>query len=126
MQLFAQLKGSLMHMRSFTARNVQDAMHQAREEMGDDAVIISSEPDDEGGVVVTFALDRGDPVLFEEEAGPRGTYFQHHNANPEEAEAHYPLSPHITDILHYHGVPESVTKKLMALEIGRASCRERV
>jgi flagellar biosynthesis protein FlhF len=96
-----------MQMRSFAARNVQEAMNQAREAMGDEAVILSSEPDNDGGVIVTFALDRGDPILFEENNGPRGMYFQ------EPADTPYPLSPHIRDILQYHGTPEAVIKKLV-------------
>lgn len=111
-----------MHMRSFTARNVQDAMHQAREEMGDEAVIISSEPDDDGGVVVTFALDRGDPIVFDEAPGPRGTYFQ--NQSEDDEPHQYPLAPHITDILHYHGVPDSVIKQLMGMDAESAPTKD--
>lgn len=96
-----------MQMRSFTARNVQDAMSMARDELGEEAVILSTEPDSDGGVVVTFALDRGDPVIFDEDPRPGATYFR------EEDDSPYALSPHLNDILRHHGTPEHVIRKLL-------------
>lgn len=57
-----------MHLKTFIADSLPEAMALVREQLGDDAVILSSEPDpDSGGVHVTAALegDRPEAGLFE-------------------------------------------------------------
>ena len=61
-----------MHLKTFTAESLPDAMQQVREHLGDDAVILSTETDPEiGGVRVTAALEDSDvgEDLFDNEEG---------------------------------------------------------
>jgi len=46
-----------MRLRSFTGRTMSEAMAQVRHSLGPDAIIISTQEDDEGGTRVTAALD---------------------------------------------------------------------
>ena len=55
-----------MQMRTFTAKDIKTAMQLARDAMGDDAVLLSSEEKD-GGVTATFAMDRADEDWMAEE-----------------------------------------------------------
>jgi flagellar biosynthesis GTPase FlhF len=61
-----------MHMKSYTATDMKEAMRMARVEMGDNAVMLSTDTIPDGRVVVTFALEHVDDYeLFEDEEMPR-------------------------------------------------------
>ena len=47
-----------MRLKSFSARNVSAAMAQIREDLGDDAIIVATHEEADGGVRVTAAVDR--------------------------------------------------------------------
>jgi flagellar biosynthesis protein FlhF len=50
-----------MRLRSFTGRTMNEAMGLVREHLGPDAIIVSTQEDEEGSVVVTAALDSDAP-----------------------------------------------------------------
>ena len=49
-----------MRLRSFTARTMSEAMSQVRQHLGPDAIIVSTQEDEDGLVRVTAALDSAD------------------------------------------------------------------
>ena len=49
-----------MHLRNFTAPSIQEAMTLVRQELGPDAIIVSTEDDAEGGACITAARDRAE------------------------------------------------------------------
>ncbi len=103
-----------MMMRSFSARTMQEAMKLAREEMGDDAVILSSDKSDDGGLIVTFALDREDIQIFDSDPRPDTNYFNQTHAPAAAPSQHSsPLMRRIEDTLQYHATPPHQIKKLL-------------
>jgi len=52
-----------MRLRSFTGRTMNEAMAQVRQHLGPDAVIVSTQDDEDGGTRVTAALDSADAVI---------------------------------------------------------------
>lgn len=94
-----------MQLRTIKAQNVQAAMQIARDEMGDDAVILSSAIDGDT-VSVTFALDRGDdPDLSETPVAP----------TPRAPTPYIPAERGVgmEEVLFHHGTPEVVIRALM-------------
>lgn len=53
-----------MKIKTFTAAGSMEAMSQAREALGDEAVIISTETLDDGQVRVTAAVDEAEEISF--------------------------------------------------------------
>lgn len=99
-----------MLMRSFEAANIAEAMHIAREELGEDAVILSSDPNKDGnGVVVTFALDREDDELFDDTPRLSGTWLAESPGTASAGALHdEPVLNAIEDVLRFHAVPEPI------------------
>ncbi|HYC13841.1 MAG TPA: AAA family ATPase [Stellaceae bacterium] len=54
-----------MHLRNYTAPTIQEAMALVRQELGPDAIIISTDDDPEDGARVTAALERAEPDIDE-------------------------------------------------------------
>jgi flagellar biosynthesis protein FlhF len=52
-----------MRLRSFTGRTMSEAMAQVRQQLGPDAIIVSTQEDEDGGTRVTAALDSPDAPL---------------------------------------------------------------
>lgn len=104
-----------MKMRTIEAANIQQAMQMARDTLGDDAVIISTDNQKSGSVVVTFALDRDDEILFEEDARPNGSFFSAAAAEPATSfhEPETPLLAAIQDVFEFHAVPERISSPIM-------------
>lgn len=93
-----------MRLRVYTAETVADAMRQIRRELGDDAVIVSTETDEDGEVRITAALDDQDEAeLIAELAG---------GAAPPAAH------PVLVEALAFHGVPEDLARDLVGLAAG--------
>lgn len=93
-----------MHLKTFTADSLPDAMQQVREHLGEDAVILSTENDPDGsGVRVTAALEDAD--------SPEGLF------EGEDDLATFNL---INEALDYHRVPLALTDSLLST-IGRFS-----
>lgn len=66
-----------MLVRSFTAQDMKQAMKMAREQLGDEAVMLSTDSNNNGDVVVTFALEHPDDrPLFEADERPVGGFFR--------------------------------------------------
>ncbi len=57
-----------MRLRTITASNMRDAMSLVRDELGEDAVILSTDEQAEFGVSVTVAVEEDDPWLEEDQA----------------------------------------------------------
>ncbi|GAB4187047.1 MAG: AAA family ATPase [Thalassobaculales bacterium] len=92
-----------MRLKSFTAASMAEAMRQIREVLGEDAIIVSSQPAEGGkGVRVTAALDQ-----MEEEAGWG------------DAAARQPDPEDVLDIiaerLERHGVPGALADRLLRI-----------
>ena len=92
-----------MRLRVYAAETVADAMRQIRRELGDDAVIVSTETD-EDEVRITAALDDQDEA--ELLAGLAG------------GEAPPAAHPVLVEALAYHGVPEDLARDLVGLAAG--------
>ncbi len=105
-----------MQLRTIRAHNVQAAMQIAREELGDDAVILSSAVDGES-VSVTFALDRADDQDITEENFP----MQAPAARTTAPYVQQERSVGMEEVLFHHGTPEPVIRALMekiSLKVG--------
>ncbi len=86
-----------MHLKTFTAESLPEAMRHVREHLGDEAVILSTQNDpDHGGVRVTAAL--------EEDSEPLGAF------DGEDGLAAFNL---ITEALDYHRVPTALMDSLL-------------
>ena len=91
-----------MRIKIFTAESVTEAMRQIRDDLGDNAVIISTQTDDDtGGVRITAALEVDDRE--DEIADLLG------NDMAEVAS----VRDEITQALEYHGVPRGITNALI-------------
>ena len=94
-----------MRLKSFTARNVPEAMEKIRGELGADAVILSTQPDPAtGGVKITAAL--------EEES---------HGDDLEQLSDGLRAIDDLSETLDYHRVPPGLSDRLIAAAAGIAS-----
>jgi len=94
-----------MRLKSFSARNVPEAMEKIRRELGDDAVILSTQPDPStGGVKVTAAL---------EEDSHAGTL--------EQLSDGLQAIDDLGETLDYHRVPPGLSDRLIAAAAGVAT-----
>ena len=89
-----------MRLRVYTARTIADAMRQIRNELGDDAVIVSTETDTDGEVRITAALENRD------DADVLARLIGDEPASGARAEA--------LGALAYHGVPDDLAGGLVA------------
>ena len=115
-----------MKMRQVSAATIKDAMVFARKELGDDAVLIDSKNGTNGGIIVTFAIDEPDEVLFEDDLPPAlaqpfaQTYADVLPFKPEipkpatrKVELSHPALDIISDALAYHSVPLLMAERLL-------------
>ncbi len=87
-----------MRLKSFTAATMTEAMHLARQELGDDAVVIATTEDTTAGTFrVSAAIETASPPA-------------HSLRNNEDAS----LQP-IAQALAYHGIPESLANELIVV-----------
>lgn len=106
-----------MKMKQITAPTMKQAMTIAMQELGEDVVLIDNKKAPGGGVIVTFAVDQEDEVLFDEPFGLDGAV---HDFAPEipkpattKVELNHPALDIIREALAYHGLPESLASRLM-------------
>lgn len=93
-----------MRLRTFTATSITEAMRQAREALGEDAIILASEQ--QGGTVkLTAAVD---PVNFAA-ASPAPA--------PKNARGRAAIDPvdAVATALHFHGVPVDLAQRLISV-----------
>lgn len=120
-----------MQMRSFTATDMKEAMNMARAEMGDNAVMLSTDSTSDGGVVVTFALDRDDdyPLFEEQEARPTPDFFkQPHETKPifkpplQRLDLTTPAPSSVMDTIKetllYHSTPQYIVDRMLEIAQG--------
>ncbi len=91
-----------MRLKTFSAPTMATAMDLVRKEMGDDAIIVSTQPGMDGrGARVTAALDE---PHFDEPAATEWT---------DEGETAESVGEEIRDALAFHGIPTSVADTLL-------------
>ncbi len=93
-----------MQLKSYHAGSMREVMRLVRDELGDEAVIVSSIEDGDGHVRITAALEKPDPDL---------------DPNPD-AEPPAPLDDNpgddrLASVLAYHGVNTSLSDRLIGL-----------
>ncbi len=97
-----------MRLRSFTATNMPAAMKLVREEMGENAIIIASEPAGKRAIKVTAAV---------EEVDEPPAHFTPQPAKPvetkQETASTADLRFQLQNILRFHNVPDLFSAKLM-------------
>ncbi|MEM6490853.1 MAG: GTPase [Pseudomonadota bacterium] len=91
-----------MQLKSFTAPSVAEAMELVRESFGDDAIIISTRRDGEGGGVrITAAIDDGTPLRDDDERVDQASALDAADA--------------IAQALDFHGAPAALTDRLIGI-----------
>lgn len=103
-----------MRLRSFTASDMPSAMKMVRDTMGDDAIIIASEPFNGKKIKVTAALDHKD----------EGIHVPLKLAKPASAPAFDPIRFEVQDLLRFHNLPEPYVAKLLGRAEGGASLQD--
>lgn len=93
-----------MKIKNITASNMAEALVQIKNELGDDAVIISSENASDGSVVVTAALEDDFDISFDEK----------NEANIVENSKIFD-ERYLRECMEYHAVLQNVGEKVMAL-----------
>ncbi|MDE0799516.1 MAG: GTP-binding protein [Rhodospirillaceae bacterium] len=98
-----------MRLKSYTAANMAEAMNLVRQELGEDAIIVSTQRSSDGqGVRITAALEApdGDENITRALAGENTT----------------PFSEGVREALTYHGVPARLIEKMVmtarSVEVG--------
>ncbi len=102
-----------MKMRSFAAGNVAEAMEMARNELGEEAVILSTDSPKGGGVVVTFGLDREEDPFFEAPPPPPPVTKRKANSTFRASYADAPMLEMIAGCFDHHGVPAAISDDLL-------------
>ena len=98
-----------MRLKSYNAPTMAEAMRMVREELGEDAIIVSTQHSSDGqGVRITAALeDPGDDDDIQRALSGRDTT---------------PFGERVRDALEYHGTPARLVEKMvqaaMAVEVG--------
>ena len=92
-----------MRLRTFTAPDMPTAMKMVRDAMGDEAIILSSEPQKgKKGITVTAALDGGDEPIFPTVSPPK-------TLSSTGAEN---IRHELQQVLRFHNVPEPLISKI--------------
>lgn len=92
-----------MKIKQIIAANMSEALAQIKSELGDDAIIMSSEKAQDGSVQVSVAIDEDEEIFFEEEE----------QASPISSKRVIEEN-HLRDCLEYHGVLEVVSSKILS------------
>src|SRR3546814_14188185 len=88
-----------MLLRTFTARTAAEAMAQVRRALGDEAIILSTQDDDDGGVRITAALE------------PTETASAPHSATAPATELE--AADRVADVLDHHRVPRGLADRIL-------------
>lgn len=100
-----------MQMRTFNAKDIKTAMQMARDAMGDDVVLLSSDtkPD---GVAVTFAMDRTDDEWEAEAPAPSPAPMAAHPTMLASAALSAMQPASIEAILRHHATPDNIISRI--------------
>jgi flagellar biosynthesis protein FlhF len=112
-----------MQLRTFTARTAQEAMAEAREALGDDAVMLSTETTPDGCTTITAAAEAGGEPMPPPVAGtlPDGTELDCAEAVLEVISGHG-MPPRLVDRIYAAAVAAGTDEPLAALAAGFAAC----
>src|ERR1700722_647443 len=92
-----------MRLKSFHGSNLNEAMRQVREALGENAIIVATRDDDQGGVRVTAAID--------EAAQPPDSWPATDNLEPPEGSKAIEI---VAEALTRHQVPTYLSERLIA------------
>jgi flagellar biosynthesis protein FlhF len=106
-----------MKMKKISAVSMKDAMELARRELGENAVLIDSKKAANGnGMIVTFAIDEPDEMLFDDAPNYADILpFSPDIAKPatSKVELAHPAYTLIRDAMEYHSLPTALAEKLL-------------
>lgn len=112
-----------MKMKQISAATIKDAMAMARRELGEEAVLIDQKKAANGGIIVTFAIDEPDEVLFEDDYAPPPPAPRYADILPftpeipkpptSKVELAHPAYGILYEAMEYHAVPTALAAKLM-------------
>ncbi len=92
-----------MRIKQIIAANMTEALAQIKSELGDDAIIISSDKTQDGKISVSVAIDEQEEFFFDEEEKIETV-----------SSADIFEEQHLRDCLEYHGVLDVVAGKILA------------
>ena len=101
-----------MLLRTFTGRTAAEAMTQVRKALGEDAIILSTQDDDDGGVRVTAALEADAQPAHKPAASKPGNGWK----APPVAELE--AADRIAEVLDHHRVPRGLSDRLLTIAAG--------
>lgn len=105
-----------MKMKQISAASVAEALNLARRELGDDAVLLETKKGPKGkGVIVTFAIDAPDEILFADDAmNDNIAPFTPHIPKPAtpRIEINHPAFGLIEECFTYHGLSSGLADRL--------------
>lgn len=102
-----------MKLKTFFAPNMTEALDQVREELGDDAIIVNSQPGDGGkGVFVTAAVEANEPD-FDDDFDLAGAIGGRDAASDDDAVRRAAAIDRMTRALSYHGLPRDLVNRLV-------------
>ena len=103
-----------MRLKVFTAPSMNEAMQQVREQIGDDAIIVSTGKGPEGiGVTITAAKDTGEMDLFTPEPANQSRALRTVETKAEAAAQPKTIMKILTDALDDHGVPDRLASDML-------------
>ena len=102
-----------MKMKRISAATMKDAMELARQELGEDVVLIDSQKSG-SNVIVTFAIDQADEQLFEQEvAAVENVVPFSAGVRKTKIEPDHPAHEILNEAMEYHGLPEPLKRRLL-------------
>lgn len=99
-----------MRLRSFHGQNLQDAMAQVREALGNDAIIVATRDDENGGVRVTAAVDEAG--IFAEKPPLTVSLEKTPVADPV---FEHDVAELVAEQLMRHGVPATLSENILTV-----------
>ncbi len=103
-----------MRLKVFTAPSMNEAMQQVRQQIGEDAIIVSTGKNPEGsGVTITAALDKAEPDLFTPKPANQSHALTTVQVEAEEKETPKTIMKVLTDALDDHGVPDRLASDML-------------
>lgn len=102
-----------MKLKTFFAANMSEALTQVREQLGNDAIIVNSQPGEGGsGVYVTAAVDDREPD-FDDEFDLVGAIGRQPEADDEDSRRRAAAIDRMARALAYHGLPGDLVNRLV-------------